>query len=104
MIRFLPTSRRKIWTTTKKNNNVRKVEDFLKQNSNLGTGGELPAAPKKETVPSYGERAALTPNPTGKKLFSIMEEKRSNLCVALDYTDSVSILYFYTLISYRLQF
>lgn len=33
---------------------------------------------------SYGERAALSQNPTGRKLFELMERKKTNLSVAAD--------------------
>lgn len=35
---------------------------------------------------SYRERAALCTNPTASRLFSLMEEKETNLCVAADVT------------------
>lgn len=41
---------------------------------------------------SYGERAALCTNPTSSRLFSLMEEKESNLCVAADVTTMDALL------------
>lgn len=41
---------------------------------------------------SYGERANLCQNPTAKKLFQLMEEKRSNLCVSADFTHAEELL------------
>jgi uridine monophosphate synthetase len=41
---------------------------------------------------SYGERANLTSNPIAKKLFQIMEKKKSNLAVAADVTRSEDLL------------
>jgi len=41
---------------------------------------------------SYLERSKLCSNALTKKLFEIMEEKKTNLCVALDYTSSEEVL------------
>lgn len=36
---------------------------------------------------NYNQHSTLTPNPTAKKLFALMDEKQTNLCVAADLTD-----------------
>jgi orotidine-5'-phosphate decarboxylase len=41
---------------------------------------------------SYGERAELHTNPTAKKLFELMERKKSNLSVAVDVTTKIELL------------
>ncbi len=40
----------------------------------------------------FKDRIALTTNPTAKQLFSIMEEKKSNLALAADFTSSEDLL------------
>jgi uridine monophosphate synthetase len=41
---------------------------------------------------SYKRRAELCKNPTAKRLFALMEEKQTNLCVAADVTSSRELL------------
>jgi uridine monophosphate synthetase len=41
---------------------------------------------------NYQERAELCQNPTAKKLFSLMEEKQTNLAIAADVTSSDALL------------
>ena len=41
---------------------------------------------------SYEERSELSTHPLNKKLFALMAKKKSNLCVALDLTESQKIL------------
>ncbi|KAJ4772581.1 Uridine 5'-monophosphate synthase [Rhynchospora pubera] len=63
------------------------VRQFLDANRSVAV--PKPAAdvavkvPDKVRVP-YGERAKLSKNPAGKKLFEVMEAKQTNLCVAAD--------------------
>ncbi|OGH68509.1 MAG: orotidine 5'-phosphate decarboxylase [Candidatus Magasanikbacteria bacterium RIFCSPHIGHO2_02_FULL_47_14] len=41
---------------------------------------------------SYKQRAELSKNPTARRLFGIMEEKETNLCVAVDVTTKKELL------------
>jgi orotidine 5'-phosphate decarboxylase subfamily 1 len=41
---------------------------------------------------SFKERSAFTHNPTAKKLFALMEEKKSNLALSADFTSSDELL------------
>lgn len=43
---------------------------------------------------SYGERAGLCGNPTAKRLLTLMEKKRTNLCVSADFTRAEELLNF----------
>lgn len=43
---------------------------------------------------SYLDRAALTTNPAAKKLFTVMQQKQSNLAVAADFTRASDLLAF----------
>ncbi|GFR14774.1 uridine 5'-monophosphate synthase [Trichonephila clavata] len=68
-------------------NIVQDVKHFLADNSHINI--------KKETVYkrlSFEERAEICKQPVAKKLFNIIAEKKSNLCVAVDVTDSEKLL------------
>ncbi|XP_042145309.1 uridine 5'-monophosphate synthase isoform X3 [Ixodes scapularis] len=53
----------------------------------------VPSLQKKEVKKlSFKERALLTAHPLAQRLFTIMEEKRTNLCVAADLTRSSEVL------------
>ena len=41
---------------------------------------------------SYGVRAGLAENAAGKRLFEVMERKRTNLCVAADLLTCAAVL------------
>ncbi|CAL8340245.1 unnamed protein product [Boreogadus saida] len=77
------------------------VRDFILDNNTFrpkaGNGNLSPLAKKtckeQEQVLSYGARAKLSDiHPLGSKLLQIMEEKKSNLCVAADVTSCTELL------------
>lgn len=43
---------------------------------------------------SYNERAAITDHPVGHELFTLMEDKETNLAVSVDVTSAEELLYF----------
>lgn len=49
------------------------------------------AAMRRRTK-TYGERAGLCANPAGAQLLRIMEEKKTNLSVAVDVTQSAELV------------
>lgn len=66
------------------------VLQFLQDNKNI-------AAPQLEKPRVVGamrfeQRAQLTKNPTGKKLFNIMVQKKTNLCLAADVPTAADLL------------
>lgn len=69
---------------------VDKVHDYLKQSQVDG----IIQTPKciNRLKMSYVERLKVCQNATGKKLFQIMSDKQSNLCVAADLTSTAKIL------------
>jgi uridine monophosphate synthetase len=64
-----------------------KVRNFLDANRSVAIpkpSTEVAVkAPAKVRIP-YGERAKLSKNPAGKRLFEVMEAKQTNLCVSAD--------------------
>lgn len=64
---------------------VEEVKEFLSENQclNIISNEVLTSKPKYRT---YGERASLCHQPVAKQLFTVMEEKKSNLAFAADVT------------------
>lgn len=68
---------------------VRVVIRFLEENQKVAT---LESKIKFKKALSYLERAKLSKNPMGKRLFEIMAEKESNLCLAADVGTTAELL------------
>lgn len=70
---------------------VEEVKEFLAENQclNIISNEVLTSKPKYRT---YGERATLCHQPVAKELFTIIEEKRSNLAFAADVTSCSTFL------------
>jgi len=52
----------------------------------------LPPGPRLGAVLSYGDRSRLCKNPIAKQLLTLMEKKRTNLCVSADVTTCSELL------------
>ncbi|GAA6087501.1 uridine 5'-monophosphate synthase isoform X1, partial [Tachysurus ichikawai] len=74
------------------------VEKFIQENQTFMPAGEKKEKGKEQEkkhsrVMSYSARAALsTTHPVAKRLFTLMEEKRTNLCVSADVTHTQELL------------
>lgn len=76
---------------------VSKVEKFIADNQVKVAKNEAgvysavtsQSKPKRYT---YAERAAIAKNPAAKALFELIEEKKTNLCVAADLTQSAELI------------
>lgn len=73
---------------------VDKVDVYIK-NSQIRANGELKNGvekPKNRLHLSFTDRSKFARNAITKKLFELMESKETNLCVAVDVTDSTKLL------------
>ncbi|XP_010938591.1 uridine 5'-monophosphate synthase [Elaeis guineensis] len=69
------------------------VRAFLDANRRVAVPAAVPsAAPRARVRVPYGERAGMAKNPTGKRLFEVMETKQSNLCLAADVSTAKELL------------
>lgn len=66
------------------------VRAFLDANRRVAVS--TPAVTKPIVRLPYGARAAMVKNPTGKRLFELMEAKQSNLCLAADVSTAKELL------------
>lgn len=77
---------------------VRTVGKFLEENRNVSagaSGGTLPPVVADKKVGgrlAYEERAKMVKNATGKRLFEVMVEKQSNLCLSADVNTAAELL------------
>ncbi|KAG0619365.1 hypothetical protein M758_4G134300 [Ceratodon purpureus] len=68
------------------------VEKFLGENQTTVSVPPVAQTPAKSRRVPFGERAGLSKNPTGKRLFELMERKQSNLSVAADVNTASELL------------
>lgn len=69
------------------------VEKFIQENQTFMPAGEEKKKENRSSEMSYSARATLsTIHPVAKRLFTLMEEKRTNLCVSADVTRTHELL------------
>ncbi|XP_020594361.1 uridine 5'-monophosphate synthase-like, partial [Phalaenopsis equestris] len=66
------------------------VKTFLDDNRRVRV--PAPVTPPTRVRLSFSERAAMAKNPVGKRLFELMEVKKSNLCLAADVPTAKDLL------------
>ena len=65
---------------------IQQVSCYFKDNS------YLPVVKQSSSVKNFSERASISTHEIGKSLFSLMEKKKTNLCVAVDTKSSQELL------------
>nr|BAD88794.1 orotate phosphoribosyltransferase and orotidine-5'-monophosphate decarboxylase [Euglena gracilis] len=70
---------------------VGQVRQFLAANAQVAVPASPLPPPRPKALP-FAQRAALCPNPVGRRLFEIMEQKKSNLSFNPDVTKKAEIL------------
>lgn len=72
---------------------VHKVSAYIKDNQIFPDGAIMPKKiPRGRLEQTYSERAQLASCPLSKRLFNLMETKKSNLCIAVDVSNSKDLL------------